>query len=209
MAGVSGPANSRFKDITGQRFGRLIVLSYSGSGSGSRWLCRCDCGTEKEVSGSHLRSGKTKGCGCVRVGNLRHGLRGNPIWGAWWGMIKRCEYPSESNYERYGGRGIRVCERWRSSVEAFYADMGDRPDGCELDRIDTNGNYEPENCRWVTRKENCRNRRSNHYVTAFGETRCLAEWQEKTGINWSTISGRLRNGWTPERAVTEAVACDG
>jgi len=118
-------------------------------------------------------------------------------------MVNRCTYPSTPNFKRYGGRGITVCERWRDYVN-FLADMGERPPNTSLDRIDGNGNYEPGNCRWATRKEQRRNMGENTMMTFAGETKTLAEWAEKVGINRQTLRFRyVRKGWSAERALTE------
>lgn len=120
---------------------------------------------------------------------------------AWAAMKARCMNPKSHYYHRYGGRGIVICERWLNSFANFLADMGPRPEGTSLDRIDNNGNYEPGNCRWATQKEQMRNMSRNRSVTAFGETRLMCEWEEIAGLTSGSVSNRLRNGWSPERAV--------
>lgn len=115
-------------------------------------------------------------------------------------MMSRCRNPRSHNYDKYGGRGIIVCPQW-TSFEAFLHDMGERPDGTSLERLDVNGDYEPSNCRWATQKEQCRNTRTNRYITACGVTRTLIEWAEVTGIKRGTIAYRLNNGWPTEQAL--------
>lgn len=119
----------------------------------------------------------------------------------WRGMIRRCHEVTNRQYKDYGGRGIKVCERWQE-YENFLADMGRRPPGLEIDRIDNNGNYEPENCRWATPRENMRNRRCTPMLTLGSETKCLAEWSETIGVSYNTLQGRLFRGWSVERALT-------
>jgi hypothetical protein len=154
-------------DHTGQRFGRLLVLGKSSmrlSGRDTAWDCACDCGTNKTVRGYLLRTGQTKSCGCIgreRIGALRrtHGLRGTAEYRTWAMMRVRCHNERNPAYKWYGGRGIRICDRW-SSFESFLADMGPRPSlKHSLDRIDSDGDYEPGNCRWADTKTQGRNRR--------------------------------------------------
>lgn len=134
----------------------------------------------------------------------KHGLSYMPEYRAWQMMRLRCTEPTNAAYPDYGGRGIRVCERWQNSPENFVADMGPKPSPKhELDRIDNNAGYSPENCRWATRKQNCRNRRTNAHLTVNGETRTLAEWCEVYGVRGDTVMWRIKRlGWSPEAALT-------
>ena len=168
-------------DVGGQRFGRLLVTEKRRRRNSGHimWLCQCSCGNQTWVSASDLNSGNTRSCGCLRdeliaaVGTT-HGHRRDRQWTveytAWAGMIQRCTNPHTKGYACYGGRGITVCARWRNSFENFLADMGEKPSrSLSIDRIDNNGNYEPENCRWATASEQQKNRRPRQTVSS--ETR--------------------------------------
>lgn len=195
-------------DLTGQRFTRLVVLSRQGTKNNqAKWLCQCDCGQQKEVSGNHLRSEFVRSCGCLlqetSAARFRsHGKTKTRVYRAWKAMRQRCSNPAnEKNWKDYGGRGIRVCERWQS-FENFYADMGDPPEGTSLDRIDFNGNYEPSNCRWATDMEQARNKRNNVLITYRGETRSLIEWSEHLDLNYRNLVTRLTtHKWSVERTL--------
>jgi hypothetical protein len=165
-------------DVTGQRFGRLFILKRAGSTprGGSLWLCRCDCGKRRKVWSVALRQGLTRSCGCLakdlflrRV--TKHGMSGTREHCSWLSMIQRCTYSEGISWQNYGGRGIRICQRWQGKhgFENFYTDMGPRPEGTSLDRIDVDGNYAPGNCRWATAEVQANNRRTSvHAVEEIG-----------------------------------------
>lgn len=199
--------NKAIKNIVGNKFGRLTVMSFAGTSSGrSRWDCRCDCGNTIIVVGGSLISGNTKSCGCFnlegrRNRKLTHGQHGSPEYNTWGHMIARCERPSCKDFQYYGARGIKVCDRWRE-FSNFFADMGKKPSPKHsIDRINNNGNYEPSNCYWATHKEQMRNRRTNHLLAFNGQTLCIAAWAEKLHLSKRTIQYRLRLGWAVERVL--------
>lgn len=152
-----------------QRFNRLVVVAYAGSG---KWDCACDCGGNKAVTTRDLKAGFVKSCGCLQRENgkraaksrVKHGMAGTPTYESWKAMRNRCSNPKNDSYPWYGGRGIRVCERWQS-FDAFFADMGERPDGQTIDRIDPDGDYTPTNCRWATLGEQYASRRNHNQYT--------------------------------------------
>jgi hypothetical protein len=124
-------------------------------------------------------------------------------YGIWWGMVARCEDPRQQNYDRYGGRGIKVCDKWRGSFAAFLADLGPRPSREHtIDRIDNNGNYEPGNVRWATRIEQANNKRTSRTVTALGRTLTMSQWARETGIKRTALDYRINRGWSPDAALT-------
>lgn len=197
-------------DLVGKRFERLTVLGMSPKRSAHgkvQWVCECDCGQKLTVPGNALNRGNTRSCGCLKVEkiaalNRTHGASRSPTYTTWCTMKDRCYNPNNKKYADYGGRGITVCDRWIGSYEHFVADMGERPfRGAEIDRKENNGNYEPGNCRWATRSQQTRNKRTTRWITVDGVTKSLAEWSEETGVGQRLIWKRISNGWTAGEAV--------
>lgn len=198
-------------DLIGQRFGRLVVVSSAPRRPGHRaawWLCRCDCGSEMEARADGLRTGNTRSCGCLKRDtaaatgreNATHRATRTPEYRAWAGMLTRCENDGRKDFPDYGGRGISVCERWRT-FEKFLADMGHRPPGTSIDRIDNAKGYEPGNCRWATSMEQARNRRSSRVLIIGGESATVAEWAQRSGLAYDTLWARVKQGWSSDRLL--------
>ena len=197
----------------GEKHFRLTLIA---PGRRGHWICLCDCGTVKEIYCGSIFAGRTRSCGCFKTerDQLNHRTHGHTIYRrataeytAWSHIKKRCGNPNDSRYPIYGGRGITICEHWRNSFEAFLSDVGRRPNSkYSIERIDTNGNYNPENCKWATQKEQQRNRRNNLILTINGASKTLAEWSEISGIKASCILARKRKlGWPDEKCVFNSV----
>lgn len=198
---------TRMIDMTGQKFGLLTAVKYVGE---RRWKFKCDCGGETITAGKNVRNGNTLSCGCEQKrraskAKKTHGMTSSSEYGIWRTMKSRCYLPSDCNYHNYGGRGIKVCDRWVNSFENFLADMGRRPSGMSIDRIDANKGYEPDNCRWTNDVTQANNRRNNRTITYKGETLTLAQWSKRLGGNPSLIRNRLNSGWSVEKIVTTPV----
>lgn len=180
-----------FIDLTGQRFARLVAVSYSDW----YWNCVCDCGNYVRVQSTSLRRGLTKSCGCwkrdyAKANYTTHGMSGTRIYSVWLGMRKRCEDPSEPSFPNYGGRGIKVCERW-SRFEMFLKDMGIPAKGLTLERVNNDDGYSPENCVWATRLQQARNKRGVRKVKIGDRFVAATEAAEILGVNYRTLLGRL------------------
>lgn len=195
-----------FNDLTGKSFGKWLVLYYAGgNGQGATWLCVCECGTERVVTASTMVGGRSRSCGCdlsgvyVSHGHQRGGKQ-SPTYMTWRAMLRRCSDSGHPSYKDYGGRGIKVCDAWKS-FEAFLSDMGERPKGKNLDRIDCDGDYTAENCRWLTNRENNNNRRNNHHIEFNGQTLTVSQWADVLGIKVGTIRARLSRGANTEQAL--------
>lgn len=199
------------KDLSGLRFGRLTVIrrvtNSTSNGRGHKWECRCSCGETKVVLRRYLVTDRIRSCGCLlnesRGHNLRtHGLSYTPEFKTWVSMIERCKNTGRTWQVYHGARGIKVCDRWLV-FENFLADMGHRPSPQHsIDRIDNDGDYTPDNCRWATPKQQSANTHRNVRFTYNGITMCLSEWERAVGLKRSSLSHRLTAGWTFERALT-------
>lgn len=200
----------KVEDISGQRFGRLTAIKYAGKSKGKQtlWECRCDCGKTVVVHQQNLKSGHTSSCGCynseVASGALKtHGLSGTRLYTIWHDMIYRCYNDNHRSYKDYGGKGIIVCEEWKDDFEAFrnWALQNGYKDNLSIDRIDSDKNYCPENCRWATNIQQANNTSRNLIFTADGCTDTLANLCRKYSIRYSVVHGRIRNGWDVEKAL--------
>lgn len=197
-----------FIDRTGQRFGMLVAVRRAPNQRPGTvaYECQCDCGTVKIVPGSALGAGQTNSCGCLRAAlnvqrKTTHGQSYSREYAIWNGMKARCSNPNHLAFHRYGGRGIKVCERWFDSFENFFADMGVAPKGMGIERTDNDGNYEPSNCKWADAFEQCANQSTNVRLMLNGETHHVAEWARITGLKTVTIFARIRLGWDVEKAI--------
>lgn len=201
-----GCVHTEQEDISGRRYGSLTAIRCVGKReSDLLWEFLCDCGNTviiKKRQVTHKGIKPTRSCGCSRK---THGHKHNNTYHTWQGMKARCYNKNSFGWDRYGGRGITVCERWKDSFEDFLEDMGECPKGMSIDRINNDGDYEPENCRWATRSQQQRNKRNNRKIVAFGEEKTMTEWEEITGISDSTIDARIKNGLLPEEALSKPV----
>lgn len=188
-------------DLTGERFGRLVVDSYDPSSQS--WKCRCDCGNEVLVPSGNLRSTAKQSCGCIKEGWATSKRdRRAAEYRIWYHMRLRCLDKEHPDFHRYGGRGITVCQQWVESFELFFKDMGARPSKAySLDRSDNNGPYSPENCRWATRSTQSRNTSRNRFLTLDGASKTVADWARELGVHPTILHQRLRLGWTEERVL--------
>ena len=197
----------------GNKYGRWMVKEFSHHDKyrNDYWVCECECGEFKTVQGGHLRNGSSKSCGCLQKElaakkKFIHGLSYHPLKPIYYTVLSRCHNPNNKEYNNYGGRGIKVCKRWRNSIKNFIEDMGERPDSQSIERIDNDGDYSPDNCKWATQSEQCRNNRNTRLITYKGKTQCLKDWSKELGIKYSTLSGRINQyGWSIENAFTHKI----
>lgn len=206
-------------DITGRRFGSLVVIREDATRSNDgkvRWECRCDCGATHVVPGRALRNGTSKRCPACnkqwliergrRQFPTSHGMSNSPEFKIWWSVIRRCTNPNDSAWASYGGRGIKICQRWRDSFQAFYDDMGPRPAGhsaggralYSIERRDVDGDYCPENCYWATDETQARNRTDNIWLTYNGVRMCQADAAKAAGLTVAAVISRRKRGWPEE-----------
>jgi len=200
-------------DITGERFVKLTAIRFVGMCKGRRlWLCKCDCGNTTEVLYASLKYGNTKSCGCYRsVWTINrftsHGLTRTPEYRAWISIKSRCYNPKTSHYDCYGGRGIRICSRWKTSFKQFFSDMGKRPTpNHSIHRKNNDGNYCKSNCVWATQKIQSRAKTNTRYLNYNGKPTCLADVADSIGIRRQTLQSRIVIlGWSDARAISEPV----
>lgn len=196
--------NATPKEMQGLKFGKLKVKSMAYIHKRAYWNCLCDCGNNCIIDGSKMRNGSTKSCGCIL--RTQKGKSGSKTYNSWSAMLQRCYDTSVKHYERYGAMGITVCDRWKDCYENFLLDMGERPLGKTLDRIDSKRNYNKENCKWSTIKEQCNNTRRNMLIEYSGKIQTLTQWAEEFGIGWSTLRKRIVDlKWDIEKSLTKKV----
>lgn len=196
-------------DMKGKRFGQLIARHPIGKKKNGNivWLLECDCGEAKEADGYDVRSGKIISCNkCgaerTRLASVTHGMSNTPEFSTWDGMKSRCYNKNVTHYSKYGGRGIKVCQRWLESFENFYADMGQKPSGDHsIERRDNDGDYSPDNCIWATAREQALNRKTNVYLTINDTTRTMIEWSEISGVSLGRIWSRKKAGYSGEDLI--------
>ena len=201
---------------SGERFGSLVVIKRDGKIGGlNAWLCKCDCGTVLRIKASQLKNGQRRSCGCNKrkkrgprpdlakknKENAKYEYLHRPTYSSWQAMKARCLNPNDKDYHNYGERGITICSDWIIDYNNFLKDMGQRPKGTTIDRIDFNGNYVKENCRWATQIQQCNNTRKNIYVTYLGEELSASQMARKYGIETKTFIYRIKHGWSIEKAL--------
>lgn len=192
-------------DLLGEKFGKLTVIKrVENRNNKSWWLCKCDCGNEKEVLGSYLVHGRVSSCGCSHYDKIStHKLSRTPLYQVWRDMKKRCYSPKCKSFSNYGGRGIKVCDEWVNDFDTFskWALNNGYSSELTIDRINNDGDYCPDNCRWVSRQEQNRNTRRNHHITYMNETHTLAEWCRKLDVNYYTALARIYRGCTSAEMI--------
>lgn len=198
-----------WKDLTGKTSGSLLILKDICPDRGSSFAqCKCVCGNVVSKKRKGLLAGEIKSCGCLSPPS--HGMSESVEYRAWKAMKSRCYYVKNDTYKWYGGKGIRVCDRWLNSFENFFKDMGFRPGKQHsIDRINSNKDYEPMNCRWATKVEQANNISTNHRLNFYGTDLTISEWGRVLNISWSTLLSRIRRGWTTQKALTTPIRKNG
>lgn len=204
------PSHGNFVNLIDSKFNKLNVIEYRGKKNNSHyWLCECSCNTLKIIRSSHLNKNGIQSCGCIKTEgsyNIKHGKSYSNEYNSWKGMKERCYTITDPHYINYGYRGIKVCERWLECFQNFYDDMGPRPSNKHsIDRINVNGNYCPENCRWATQLEQNQNKRNSIRLTYHMMTYSISEWSKIKNIKVSTIEARLRYGWSVDKTLETPV----
>ena len=195
----------------GDKYNRLTAVRFDHMDKhwNAYWLFKCQCGNKKVINVSSVKTGHIKSCGCLQKEMMKnrmiiHGMSYTKEYSIWGNMKDRCYNKKSKEYKNYGDRGIKVCNRWMK-FENFYKDMGKKPVKKSLDRINNNNNYKPNNCRWATRKEQNNNKRNNYLLTFNNKTMTIAEWSDKLDINYSTLRGRLKLGWSAKKTLTTPI----
>lgn len=199
-------------DLTNQRFGMLTCLESTDKRSPCGriiWRCICDCGNICYKDSGNIKNGNTTSCGCYgkeqrRRANTVHGMKHTKVYNSWALLRDRCNNPNNHEYKNYGGRGIKVCDRW-NEFKNFYDDMGNVPAGYSIERIDVNGDYESSNCVWASLDDQSKNKTNNRYISYDGKSMTLKDWSRELGISYWTLHARLRRGWTTEEILNTPV----
>lgn len=203
-------------DLSGKRYGRLIAIRESDKKSKSghiMWVCQCDCGNKKIVSSTHLVNGAIRSCGCLlrettiernHQEKVKHGMKNTKIYAVWNGMKQRTMNPNSKQYKNYGARGITICDEWRDSFESFYKWSCENgyEENLTIERVNVNGNYEPSNCKWATKKEQANNRRSNRIIEYQGKKLTVSQWADELGIPYARLEKRFEKGYSIEKALS-------
>lgn len=204
-------------DLVGKKFGRLTVLRFSNMNKHHKscFVCKCDCGNEIITVGAGILSGNTLSCGCLKKDTWqkvirKHNLYNTKLYKTYHNMKNRCNNKDTKDYYLYGGRGIKICKEWSDPKNGFinfyeWSLKNGFGDKMSIDRIDVNGDYSPENCRWATTEQQARNKRTNHLISYNGETHCIREWEELLGVNKHSIQTRITNGWDIKSALTKNI----
>ena len=216
----------RYINITGEKYGKLTAIERIGRHKygGALWLFKCDCGKDRIADSSSVRTGRILSCGCAareasvknwkifcdaaNSARLTHGLSGKRVYDIWRSMVSRCHNPKNIGWKNYGSRGITVCDEWRNDPKVFaeWALSNGYHDDLSIDRISNNMGYSPNNCRWISSKEQCNNRRSNRLVTIGDETKTVQQWAEQFNIDKTTLRYRLNHGWDTTKALSTKVS---